>query len=433
METEKRSDRPADQKKPDGNLLQAVTIKVVRLKRNLLLIGAGIIAGVLAASFNAALAPKKRVSAQEIPGKTAETTPSDAKASLPDQVTLAPNGHGDLHRPGAQGTAHPGGVSQGRDSLEGDHAAGNPGGTAGDRGENLTPGERATGARDQARKDSANATRAPLTFGGVGAGGSDPAPLRDAGLNLPNPPDANGMNRIIEKLSGAGQGPGEPEDQNQQNEKRGFTREDRKDFPYLKTTLLTPISPYEVKAGSILPGVLITGINSDLPGQIVAQARENVYDTASGRYLLVPQGSRFIGEYDSKISYGQERILVVWTRIIMPNGNSISLENMPGVDLSGYAGATGAVNNHYGKLVAGVVLGSVLGAGAQVAVGGQGAPNVPPSFGQLFVSGAAQNVNQAGQQITQKNLNLQPTIEVAAGQKVNIFVTKDMILKPYAD
>ena len=117
----------------------------------------------------------------------------------------------------------------------------------------------------------------------------------------------------------------------------------------------------------------------------------------------------------------------------MPNGNSIFLENMPGIDLSGYAGVSGRVNNHYGKLVTGVVLGSVLGAGAQVAVGGQGAPNVPPSFGQLFTAGAATNLNQAGQRITEKNLNLQPTIEVAPGQKINIFVTKDMILKPYVD
>jgi type IV secretion system protein VirB10 len=106
---------------------------------------------------------------------------------------------------------------------------------------------------------------------------------------------------------------------------------------------------------------------------------------------------------------------------------------MPGVDLRGYAGIGGEVNNHYAKLVSGVVLGSLIGAGAQVAVGGQGSPNTPASFSQMFVAGAAGNTNQAAQQITQKNLNLQPTIEIPPGQRINVVLTKDMILKPYVD
>jgi type IV secretion system protein VirB10 len=213
--------------------------------------------------------------------------------------------------------------------------------------------------------------------------------------------------------------------------KRQVSRERQAELPYIKTTLISPISQYEIKAGTILPATLITGINSDLPGQIVAQLRENVYDTVTGNYLLIPQGTRLIGEYDSKVAFGQERVLVIWTRLILPNGSSIGLEGMPGIDLSGYAGMTGKVNNHYGKLITGVVLGSVIGAGAQVAVGGQGAPNVPPSFGQLAVSGAAQNINQTAQRHTDKVLNMQPTIEVTPGDKINVFVTKDMILKPF--
>jgi type IV secretion system protein VirB10 len=285
--------------------------------------------------------------------------------------------------------------------------------------------------QDQRQKDRISASRAPVAFEGKDTRPQDTAPQRDTGAP---PLDPGGLNRILDRVTGGlGAGAGEGDDQNRQGEKKVFTKENRDDFPYLKTTLLTPISKYEVKAGSIIPGVLLTGINSDLPGQITAQVRENVYDTVSGRYLLIPQGSRLIGEYDSKISYGQERVLIVWTRIIMPNGNSIGLEGMPGIDLSGYAGVSGKVNNHYGKLITGVVLGSVIGAGAQVAVGGQGAPNVPPSFPQLFVAGAAGNINQAGQQITQKNLNLQPTLEVAPGQRINIFLTKDLILRPYSE
>jgi len=168
-----------------------------------------------------------------------------------------------------------------------------------------------------------------------------------------------------------------------------------------------------------------------LPGQITAQVRENVYDTVTGRYLLIPQGTRLVGDYDSKVTYAQDRALIVWSRLIMPNGNSISLEGMPGVDMSGYAGLKDRVNNHYAKMVTGVVLGSVIGAGAQVATGGQGSANTSTSFSQLAVSGAAQNMNNAGQQITSKNLGIQPTITIRPGWKLNVFVTKDMILRPY--
>lgn len=393
-------------------------IPVARISRHrMAMIGFGIFL-LAAVSCALALSPRKKLSAQELTEKTAQATQADAKPNLPENIAAAPTSYGETPRLAASTS----GGGAGLDPLERNDAAGASQAAA-------ASGEVTISPRDQRLRDAASATRAPLSFGGVAKAHVPPeaVPLREAAPL----PELSGVNRMIEKLS-VGQGT-EADDQNQQGEKRGFARENRNDFPYLKTTLLTPISPYEVKAGTILPGVLITGINSDLPGEILAQARENVYDTATGRYLLIPLGSRFVGEYDSKVSYGQERVLVIWTRIIMPNGNSISLENMPGVDLSGYAGVTGWVNNHYGKLITGVVLGSMIGAGAQVAVGGQGAPNVPPSFGQLFVAGAAGNLNQAGQRITEKNLNLQPTIQVEPGQKINIFVTKDMIFKPYTE
>jgi len=275
--------------------------------------------------------------------------------------------------------------------------------------------------QDQTQKDESSAINSPVTFG------QNEAPQQ--GKQEETIPAL-----MVPPLQGMPQPPPRPvvsDDQNMQGEKREFAKERGAELPYVKATLLAPLSPYELKAGSILPATLITGINSDLPGQIVAQLRENVYDTVTGNHLLIPQGTRLVGEYDSKIAFGQERVLVVWTRLIMPNGDSVTLEGMPGTDLSGYAGVTGKVNDHYGKLVTGVVLGSVIGAGAQVAVGGQGAPNVPPSFGQLAVSGAAQNINQSAQQHTNKVLNLQPTIEVSPGDKINVFVTKDMILKPF--
>ena len=176
---------------------------------------------------------------------------------------------------------------------------------------------------------------------------------------------------------------------------------------------------------------MITGINSDPPGQILGQVSQRVFDTATGGTVLIPQGTKVLGTFDSRVVYGQERVLVVWTRLMFPNGRSTSLEGMPGVDMSGYAGLSDEVNNHYLKLLTGVVLGSVLGAGAQTAEGGTS--TVDPSFGQLAAQGLAKNINEAGRQITRKNLAIQPTLEITPGFRFNIFVTKDIVLEPYED
>lgn len=214
-----------------------------------------------------------------------------------------------------------------------------------------------------------------------------------------------------------------------QDEKQQFL-ERRRDPNFVHAHRLErPRSPYTLMAGTIIPGVLISGINSDLPGQIVGQVSENVYDTASGRYLLVPQGAKVIGQYDSRVVYGQDRVLVVWTRIGFPDGSAVSLDGMPGMDVSGYAGLSDKVNHHFLRLLTGVVLGSVIGAGAQVAQGDTGTLN--PSFPQLALQGAAQNINQAGQRITEKNLSIQPTIEVRPGHRFSVFVTKDVVLPPF--
>jgi len=224
------------------------------------------------------------------------------------------------------------------------------------------------------------------------------------------------------------------DDQNMQDEKRTFIdsekKKDTKAF-YVKGSLTPALSKYEVKAGSIIPGVMITGINSDLPGRLTGQVRENVYDTVSGRYLLIPQGAKVIGTYDSKVAYAQDRVLIVWTRLIFPNGDSMDLEGMDGVDLSGYAGLKDKVNNHYAKLITGVVLSSILSAGAKVAAGNNDIGTA--TFPQQAASGAAQQVASAGAKFTDKNLNVQPTIEIRPGMKFNVFVNKDLVLKPYKD
>jgi type IV secretion system protein VirB10 len=198
---------------------------------------------------------------------------------------------------------------------------------------------------------------------------------------------------------------------------------------YLEKTLTLPLSPYEVKAGTVIPTVLITGINSDLPGKVVGQVRENVYDSVSGSYLLIPQGSRLIASYDSMVAWGQERVLVCWQRLIRPDGSSMTLECMPGIDLSGYAGFADEVDNHWWKIITGAALSSLLAATAQRSQGD--VTSFQPTLPQVWASNAAGQINQAGQQLTQKNLQIQPTIAVRPGFSVNVLVSKDIVLPPY--
>lgn len=218
-------------------------------------------------------------------------------------------------------------------------------------------------------------------------------------------------------------------DLNKQKDKQTFLDAERNKATYLKSNMSYPVSPYQIMAGAIIPASFITGVNSDLPGQIIGQVRENVYDTVTGRYLLVPQSTRIIGEYSSGITFGQDRILIVWTRLIFPNGMSINLEGMPGVDLSGYAGSADKVNHHFMKIATGAVLSSLMGAGVKVAAGNQEAGSA--NFQQLAAGGAAQTMGQAGDKILGKMIDQQSTITIRPGMKFNVFVNKDIILKPF--
>jgi type IV secretory pathway VirB10-like protein len=199
----------------------------------------------------------------------------------------------------------------------------------------------------------------------------------------------------------------------------------------LEATLQHPQSPYEIKAGTILPAVLITAINSDLPGPVVAQVREHVYDTVSGRYLLVPQGSRLLAQYDSMVAWGQERVLLCWNRLLLPNGDSIDLRCMPAADLQGAAGLTDDVNEHWWRILKGATIATLLSATSTVAAGDTTGFN--PTVGQVMARNASGEVAHVGAQITRSNLNIQPTITVRPGFSVNVIVTKDMIVPPYPD
>lgn len=198
----------------------------------------------------------------------------------------------------------------------------------------------------------------------------------------------------------------------------------------------TPGQPFEVKTGTVIPGVMITGINSDLPGSIIAQVSQNVFDTATGRYLIVPQGSKLFGVYDSRVIYGQSRVLVAWNRIIFPDGSAITLGAMPGADMSGYAGFNDEVNNHYLRVFGSAVLMSLISGGNAFAmdslnVKGNTSSNVP-SMQDEMASALASQLGQTTTKLLEKNLNIKPTLEIRPGYQFNIIVTKDMVMKaPY--
>lgn len=193
--------------------------------------------------------------------------------------------------------------------------------------------------------------------------------------------------------------------------------------------LKSSLSQFEIKAGSVIPVTLITGVNSDLPGYIIAQVRTNMYDTVSGQFLLLPQGTRVIGVYDSKISYAQSRLMVSWTRLILPNGLSLALEGMAGIDPAGYAGFKDKVNNHWGKIIGGALVTSMLGAGSEMIKNYEDETD----YSSVAASGAAESLAQAGSKIFEKNLNIEPTIEIRPGLKFNIFVDRDLILENYKE
>jgi type IV secretion system protein VirB10 len=187
-----------------------------------------------------------------------------------------------------------------------------------------------------------------------------------------------------------------------------------------------PASPYVLQAGAVIPASLITGLRSDLPGQITAQVTENVYDSPTGKILLIPQGARLIGQYDAQIAFGQSRALLVWNRLIMPNGKSIVLERQPGADTEGYAGLEDEVDNHWGMLFKAAILSTVLSVGTEA-----GTSNSENNLAQAIRQGASQSFNQVGQQVVGRSLNVQPTITIRPGFPVRVIVTHDLVLEPY--
>lgn len=194
-----------------------------------------------------------------------------------------------------------------------------------------------------------------------------------------------------------------------------------------------PRSPYELRAGFVVPATLISGINSDLPGQIMAQVSQDVFDTATGKYKLIPQGSRLVGRYSSDVAYGQSRVLIAWQRVIFPDGKAMDIGSMPGADSAGYAGLGDKVNNHYFRVFASAFLMSGVTAGIALSQDdGSNSVNGRPSASSALSEALGQQLGQVTAQLISKNLNISPTLEIRPGYRFNVIVTKDMTFsKPY--
>ena len=214
--------------------------------------------------------------------------------------------------------------------------------------------------------------------------------------------------------------------QNGQREKLAFVDAASDKLTVSPDRLQDVASNYVVQAGTLIAGALLTGIRSDLPGQITAQVTENVYDSPTGRFLLIPQGAKLIGVYDSQVSFGQSRVLLVWTRLIMPNGQSIVLERQPGADPQGFSGLQDGVDNHWGELFKAALLSTLLSVGSEAGTSGQENDLV-----QAIRQGASNSISQTGQQIIGRQLNIQPALTVRPGFPVRVFVNHDLILAPY--
>ncbi|MBB4267863.1 TrbI/VirB10 family protein [Roseospira visakhapatnamensis] len=215
-------------------------------------------------------------------------------------------------------------------------------------------------------------------------------------------------------------------DPNGQQTKLDFLNRRQTGGIYNPHALETPASPHQVMAGSIIAASLITGLNSDLPGTVIAQVTEHVYDTVTGQVLLIPQGSRLIGTYDSVIAFGQSRALVVWHRIVMPDGSSIEIDNLPATDPAGYAGLEDGVDYHVDRLATGVVLATLLGVGSELTLGDSESELV-----RALRESLQGNVNRAGSRLTERFLDMQPTLTIRPGFPLRVIVARDLILRPY--
>ena len=403
---------------PDTLTLRANPRRVVRFKRGVIIGGA--VAGSLAIAGVAwmALGPKavhivdssdKAITERHTPADQVMNLPGNYGEVAPGVPVLGPPLPGDLGKPilDRQRQLEAGG------GMVLDDPAMPPA---------MTPEEQAAEAeRQRIAAQAAQAREAGVMVQSSGRSAVASIASSLGGAESPAATEAAGDSAQADRLAL------NPEtDPNNQQRKLDFIGQSASGGIYNPHTLETPASPHQVMAGSVIAASLLTGLNSDLPGMVVAQVTENVFDTVTGRTLLIPQGSRLIGSYDSVVAFGQSRALLVWQRIILPDGSSIQIDNLPATDAAGYSGLSDKVDFHTWRLLKGVALSTLLGVGTELAIG-----NDESDLVRALRQSTQQSANQAGQQIVSKNLNIQPTITVRPGWPLRVIVHKDLVLRPW--
>jgi len=395
---------------------------VTRINRKVLMVGAGLGALGLFAAASIALKPPT------------VTDPSERRELYNVTNTRTPDGLSAL--PSSYGDVRPEPVARLGPPLAGDLGA-TVLAAERDRGiepeyvtrfeDDFRPNPVDEAARAERLREAAmaeEAARAPVFFqlqsetGGASVADAR-TPYRDPALDL-----GSELLALAALPQGAPTGFAQPADSNLQGRKLAFASEAADSDIYNPHRVEDPASPYQVMAGTLIPASLVTGINSDLPGTIVAQVTQPVYDTVSGQYVLIPQGSRLIGRYQSEVSFGQDRALVTWNRIIFPDGASIVI-SAPGADAQGFAGLSDRTDHHWDRVFVAAGLATILGIGSELGSDGDG------DLERAIRRGTTDTVNQAGQRAVERNLGIQPTIRVRPGWPVRVVVTRDLILRPH--
>ncbi len=383
----------APRSEPQAFQLRGDPPRVMRLSRKALAV-MGVVAGLgIGGSLIYALKPLGEKEAKELYS-------TDSRATS-ETITSGPRDYGQAPKLGPP--------------LPGD--LGGPIVSAQQRGENVPvppvgaqPDPRAQAqetARQRAQQERDAARMSGVFLGGSSAGAT-------AMPTLPSLADAS-PNAAAQPAEAA---------QGDQAAKRAFMAQASSQRTVSVERLTAPASPNIVQAGSIIPAALITGARSDLPGQITAQVTANVYDSPTGRILLIPQGARLIGEYDSEIAAGQTRVLLAWDRLIMPDGRSIVLERQPGTDGAGFAGLQDRVNQHWGNLLKAAAVSTLLGVGAELGADSE------DDLTRALRRGSQDTINQTGQQIVRRQLNVQPTLTIRPGHPLRVVLTRDLVLEP---
>ncbi|MGY4395305.1 type IV secretory pathway VirB10-like protein [Sphingomonas sp. UYAg733] len=386
---------PAERREPIATRAAAPTPR--RLSRKALATLAGVSAFGVAAALGYSLTTSHRTQAPQ------ETVSVERRNT--DALADAPKDYGDLARTASAGIGTPPTTPEPT----------TPAALNGATPSSPTPNGEAA-SDQQRRRQARDSARASKLFAASGEG------ARSTPTNTESPPSSPGQPQAGVAAQVAN---GDAHDR-----KAAFIAGGTREPTVNSGRLTAPAGRYVVSAGSTIAAALITGLSSDLPGQVVAQVTEDVFDTGTGQTRLIPQGARLIGVYDARVSYGQSRALVVWTRLIFSDGRSLDLERMVGTDAAGQSGLTDRVDNHTGKLLMAGLLSTLFGVGANAATTG-GGDNSDIAF--AIRESAGRSVESAGDKIVSRQLDVQPTITVRPGARVRVLISRDLVLTAWSE